>query len=170
MKKMATFLGNNFPEVNVGVEPSNDKVQALRDYQENRVTSQESHPWLPTKYTTLCMEPILFSELPRYNRQVDISGQTMDTATCHALLTTPFGALPSPHVSEFATPQFHPIPHVPKSTLSQSPDVPKSTWSPIHTSRLHKSPILHFLKPWLKGFASRRKLTQVENLCLLHMR
>ena len=38
------------------------KALALKDYQENRVTYQENHPWLPTKYTNLCIEPILYSD------------------------------------------------------------------------------------------------------------
>ena len=72
--KKCTFLDNRFPEVNISVELSKDKAKALKDYQENGVTDQESHAWLPTKYTTFCIEPILYSELSRYNRQADISG------------------------------------------------------------------------------------------------
>ena len=45
-------MGNSFPEVNISVELSKDKAQALKDYQENRDTYQESHQWLPTKYMT----------------------------------------------------------------------------------------------------------------------
>ena len=71
MKDMYIF-GHSFPEINISVKLSKDKAQALKDYQENRVTYQESHPWLPMKYTTLCIEPILYSELSQYNRQVYI--------------------------------------------------------------------------------------------------
>ena len=48
--KNCKFLGNSIPEVNISVELSKDKAQALKDYQENGVTYQDSHPWLPTNF------------------------------------------------------------------------------------------------------------------------
>ena len=108
--KKCTFLGNGFPVVNSSVERSKDKVQALKDYQENGVTCQESHPWLPTKYTTLYIEPILYSVVSRYNWQADISGRTV-------LLTSSFRAPPSPHVT---TSRSH-MSTRPRSHMSQSP-------------------------------------------------
>lgn len=101
-------MGNSFPEVNISVELSKDKAQALKDYQENGATYQESHPRQSSKYTTLCLETILFSELSRYNRQAGISGRTMDAGSCHVLLTNSFWEPPNPRVStESTTPQFH---------------------------------------------------------------
>lgn len=122
-KKKWTFLGNSFPEVNISVELSKDKAQALKDYQENGATYQESHPRQSSKYTTLCLETILFSELSRYNRQAGISGRTMDAGSCHVLLTNSFWEPPSPRVStDSTTPQLHTstIPHVTKTTSSNS--------------------------------------------------
>ena len=109
--KKCTFLGNGFRVVNISVERSKDKVQALKDYQENGVTYQESHPWLPTKCTTLYIEPILYSVVSRYNWQADILGRTV-------LLTSSFREPPSrPHVT---TPRSH-MSTRPRSHMSQSP-------------------------------------------------
>ena len=95
---------------------------------------------------TLCIEPIVYSEVSWYNRQADISGQTMDTGTCQVLLTSSFHTLqfhtyliphvpkstlsPSPHPQV----QMSPSPHVPKSTSSSSPHFPKFTSPQSHTS------------------------------------
>ena len=127
------FFGKRFPVMNISVDLSKDKAQALNSHQENGV----QYPWLPTKYTTLFIEPILYSELSQYNRQADISSRIMEAGTCQVLLISPFWAPPSPHVSESTTPRFHssPILHVPKSTLFPSPHVPEST-----LPRVPKSP------------------------------
>ena len=94
------FFGKRFPVMNISVDLSKDKAQALNSHQENGV----QYPWLPMKYTTLFIDPILYSELSQYNRQADISSRIMEAGTCQVLLISPFWAPPSPHVT---TSQFH---------------------------------------------------------------
>lgn len=42
--KKCTILENSFPELNVSVEFSKDKAQALKDYQENAVNNLPGKP------------------------------------------------------------------------------------------------------------------------------
>ena len=138
-------MGNSIriPEVNISVELSKDKAQALKDYQENGVTYQDSHPWLPTNFIrpsalnlfcTQSSHGIIRPNQGRWNLSATAKKRFLGTteSTCLLVHMPPSPQLPRYHTSV--------IPHVLKST-SLSQHVPESTYisqSPhlplVHTS------------------------------------
>ena len=110
-----------------------------KNKEENTITYQESPPWLPTMFKTPCVETILYPEFLRSNRQVEISGRTIDARNHRPLLTSSPAYSTFLETTENYTLQIQRKNRVclSRSRVSTRPRVPASHVSESHVSESH---------------------------------